>query len=153
MDGPASWRSAQIGVLILAAGSCAAAVQLLPSNVYAGRTIRFVGKYALPSSQMIPYVDVSAMAIWPAGMVSVLFPVFEGMGQGETWSPYIGALPFLFAVIGIVKCWSNTWVRYLAGLSLAAMLYALDVTSALHGLLYALVPLVWIAREAMRLSI
>jgi hypothetical protein len=89
---------------------------------------------------MIPYADVSGMAIWPAGMLSVLFPIFEGMGQGEIWSPYIGVLPFMFALIGIVKCWSHMWVRYLTGLSLAAMLYALGGISAIHGLLYALVP-------------
>ncbi len=146
----AFWLPAQVGAVILLTAFCAAAVQLLPSHVYAGRSIRFLGPYALPSTQMIPYEDVSGSVLSPAGLLSVLLPVFDGMGQGEIWSPYIGVLPFAFACIGIAKCWSSIWVRYLAGLSLAAMLYALGGLSALHGLLYALVPWLWMAREASR---
>ncbi len=99
---------------------------------------------------MIPYSDLTAGVISPIGMLSVLFPSFEGMGQGEIWTAYIGVLPFFLACIAIGRCWSNLWVRYLAGLSIAAMLYALGGVSALHGLSYALVPWIWMAREGTR---
>ena len=148
---PHAWRRAGImAALILGTGLCAAAVQLLPSHLYAGHSIRFVGSTAFPSSQMLPYMYVAESFLSPAGIMSVLFPVFEGMGQGETWAPYIGVLPFALAVIAIVKSWSHLWVRYLLGLSLAALLFALAGASALHGVLYALVPWLWMAREGTR---
>ena len=41
-------------------------------------------------------------------------------------------------------------VRYSAGLAVAAFLFSLGAASLLYGLIYALVPLLWMAREASR---
>jgi hypothetical protein len=41
-------------------------------------------------------------------------------------------------------------VRYSAGLAIAAFLFSLGASSLLYGLIYALVPLLWMAREASR---
>ena len=147
---PIVWRSAQVAGLILLAGFCAGSVQLLPSHLYASRSIRFLGSLVLPSSQVIPYVNLTGSDISTVGVLSVLFPLADGLGKGEIWSPYIGALPFLFACIAITKYWSYLWVRYLAGLSLLAMLYAMAGNSVFHGLVYALIPWIWMAREATR---
>ncbi|HEV3334034.1 MAG TPA: YfhO family protein, partial [Bryobacteraceae bacterium] len=43
------------------------------------------------------------------------------------------------------------WVRYLTGLALAAFLYSLGSFSLVHGVLYAVVPWIWMAREAGRM--
>lgn len=150
MVNPVVLRSAQVAALIVLAGFCVASVQLLPSHVYASRSIRFLGPFALPSSQVIPYMNLTGSDISTLGLLSVLFPLVDGLGKGEIWSPYIGALPFLFACIALTKCWSYLWVRYLAGLSLLAMLYAMAGNSVLHGLVYALIPWIWMAREATR---
>lgn len=42
------------------------------------------------------------------------------------------------------------WVQYAAGLAVAAFFFALGESSFLHGVLYAVVPLLWMAREAGR---
>lgn len=147
---PVFLRSAQVAGTIVLAGFCVASVQLLSSHIYASRSIRFLGPFALPSLQIIPYVNLTGSEISTVGLLSVLFPLADGLGKGEIWSPYIGALPFLFACIAIAKCWSSLWVRYLAGLSLLAMLYAMGENSVLHGLVYALIPWIWMAREATR---
>src|SRR6185312_6506951 len=48
------------------------------------------------------------------------------------------------------KNWGNLWVRYAAGLAFAAILFSLGSYSLLYGLIYAIVPLLWMAREASR---
>ncbi len=72
------------------------------------------------------------------------------MGPGEVLSPYLGVFPLLLAVIGFWKCRDHLWVRYSAGLAAAAFVFSLGAASLLYGLIYALVPLLWMAREASR---
>jgi len=43
---PIVWRSAQVAGVILLAGFCAGSMQLLPSHLYASRSIRFLGSLA-----------------------------------------------------------------------------------------------------------
>lgn len=56
----------------------------------------------------------------------------------------------MLAAIGIWKGWRWPWVRYLTGLAGAAFVYALGSLSLFHGVLYALTPYLWVAREASR---
>jgi len=132
---------------------CAGAVQLFPSMEYSSRAIRFLGGNLppWPGDQKIPYAYL-ADGHWPHGWVSLLFPMsFNGnAGPGEIMSPYLGVFPLLAAIVAIRRCWSNLWVRYLAGLATAALLYAMGSYSLLHGVLYAVVPKLWMAREAGR---
>jgi hypothetical protein len=137
---------ATIGIVALACG----AVQILPSIEYSSRSIRFLGKAgALPANQKIPYADL-ADGLWPNSFVALLIPrAYNGnLGAGEVANPYLGVFPLLLAIIGIWRNWGNRWVRYLAGLAAAAFLYSLGGLSPLHGMLYALVPRLWMAREA-----
>ena len=62
----------------------------------------------------------------------------------------MGIFPLFVAIVALKRCWNNLWVRYLAGLAAAALLYALGYFSLLHGALYALVPRLWMAREPGR---
>ena len=71
--------------------------------------------------------------------------------EGEASNPYIGVFPLLAAVIGIRRYWRNLWVRYLAGLAVAAFLFSFGSYSWLHGVLYATVPELWNLREASRM--
>ena len=155
-SGAARWigrpwpRAAALAAITIVTGAFAGAIQLLPSFLYSRHSIRFYGEIAFPSTQKPPYMYTTPFALWPSGILSVLFPSFDLAGQGEVWPPYIGVLPFLLAVVAIVRCWSNLWVRYLLGLTIAAMFYSLAWSSALHGVLYSLVPYLWIVREATR---
>ncbi|MBZ5578120.1 MAG: YfhO family protein [Acidobacteriia bacterium] len=136
---------------VVAAG--AGAVQLLPSMEYSRLSLRYIGGDSpVPASQKIPY-DRLSNGTWPQSIVAVLFPNgFDGKtGATENWAiPYVGVFPFLLAVIGVWKCWSNLWVRYLAGLAVLAFLYSLGGLFPIHGVLYALVPGLWMARESVR---
>lgn len=151
--GRAYLRPAAVLAVLLASGLAAGAVQLLPSIEYSHRAIRYFGKPApLPASEKIPY-DYLRDGLWPNSVVALLIPqAFGGsIGGGEVINPYFGVFPLVLSVIGIWKAWGRRWTPYLAGLALAALLYSWGSLSLLHGLLYAVVPRLWIAREAGRI--
>jgi hypothetical protein len=147
------FRTAIVVAVIGLVGSAAGAIQLFPSIEYSSRSLRFVGAAgALPADKKIPYADMSDQVL-PQGIALLAVPfAFNGTaGLGETTSPYIGVFPFLAAVIGIRRYWRNHWVRYLAGLAVAAFLFSIGSFSWLHGVLYAVVPELWNMREASRI--
>jgi hypothetical protein len=146
-------RAAAVVATLWAVGLAAGAVQLLPSIEYSHRALRFFGKQApLMANEKIPY-DYLRDDLWPNSVAALLIPqAFGGaIGGGEVINPYLGVLPLLLAVVAIWKCWGRRWVPYLAGLALAALLYSWGSLSPLHGLIYALVPRLWMAREASRM--
>ncbi len=151
---PSAGRRAAIVISVLGVvGLAAGAVQLFPSIEYSARALRFLGAQgALPANQPIPYVDMNDEFL-PQGITLFVAPfAFNGnAGIGETTSPYIGVFPLLAAIIGIRRYWRNRWVRYLAGLAVAAFLFAMGTFSWLHGVLYATVPKLWAMREASRM--
>lgn len=148
-----SWPMPALVVAVVAAVAfCAGAVQLLPSMEYSGHAIRFLGNGpALPATSQIPYAHLRD-GLWPYSFLAMLIPAgFRGNpGPGEVIRAYIGVFPLIAAIIGVWKRWDNPWVRYLTGLAIAAFLYSLGDFSLLHGALYALVPRLWMAREAGR---
>jgi membrane protein YfhO len=146
-------RAAIVVAVIGVVGVAAGAVQLFPSIEYSSRSLRFLGAPgALPADKRIPYADMFDQNL-PQGVALLVVPfAFNGnAGLGETTSPYIGVFPLLAAVIGIRRYWRNLWVRYLAGLALAAFLFSMGSYSWLHGVLYAVVPQLWNMREASRM--
>jgi hypothetical protein len=148
----ANWRrpAATIG-LILATGLAAGAVQLLPSAEYSARAVRFITGTSLPATQKIP-IAYLVDSISPRTLLGYLFSWnFQAkLGPGEVLSPYLGVFPLLLAIIGFWKCRDHWWARYSAGLAAAAFLFSLGASSLLYGLIYALAPLLWMAREASR---
>lgn len=145
------WRSTAVVAALLITGLAAGAVQLLPSAEYSARAIRFISGTSLPATQKIP-IGYLVDSIFPRTLLSYLIPYnFQGkLGPGEVLSPYLGFLPLLLAIIGFWKCRDRVWVRYAAGLVLIAFIFSLGASSLLYGLIYALVPLLWMAREASR---
>ena len=144
-------RPAVVVAAVLIAGLAVGAVQLLPSAEYSARAVRFVSGAALPATQKIP-IAYMIDSILPRTLLGYLFSWnFQGkLGAGEVLSPYMGVFPLLLAVIGFWKCREHLSVRYSAGLAVAAFLFSLGAASLLYGLLYVLVPLLWMAREASR---
>ena len=144
-------RLALILVVVLTVAGSAGAIQLLPSYEYGKLSMRYIDGGAFPAADKIPYYRLHP-GMWPQAIVSTLFPEgFDGkIGGGEAWPIYIGVLPFFLAVTAIWKRWSTLWVRYLTGLALLAFLYSLTEFSPLHGVLYAIVPYLWVVRTASR---
>jgi hypothetical protein len=152
LSGGSHWlRVAVMLTLALAVAGGIGAVQLLPSMEYSRLSLRWIVGGVFPSSLKIPYDRLNS-GMWPQSVITLLFPLaFDGKIGDENWvRAYIGVFPFFMALIGIWKRWSNTWVRYLTGLAVAAFAYSFAEFSPLHGVLYALVPFLWLAREAGR---
>jgi hypothetical protein len=139
-----------IGIAVLVVGACAGAVQLIPSMEFGNRAFRWIGHNAPPmaANKQIPYAYLKDY-LAPNAFIGLLFP-FATTGSGEVINPYFGVFPLLAAIIGIMRCWSNSWVRYLSGLTAVVFLYTLGELSFLHGSLYATLPYLWIVREPGR---
>jgi hypothetical protein len=155
VDSPSRrWRKAGLAAGTFAiVGLLAGAIQLIPSMEYSARAIRFLGADGgLPANDKIPYQFLSD-SLSPHGIVALLLPTaFNGnIGFREVINPYMGVFPLLLAVIGIRRNWAHPWVRYLTGLAVAALLYSFGPFSWLNGVLYAIVPKLWMAREAPRI--
>jgi hypothetical protein len=138
------------GAAVLAVGFCAGAIQLFPSMEYSGQALRWIGHNApaLPANSKIPYAYLKDF-LNPNAFLGMMIPTALD-GVGEKINPYIGVFPFLAAIIGVMKCWNSLWVRYLTGLAVVSFLYTLGERSLLHGVLYAVIPRLWMAREADR---
>ena len=144
-------RPAMVIATVIITGLAAGAVQLFSSAEFAARAVRFISGTSLPATQKIP-IAYLVDSILPRALAGYLFSWnFQGkLGPGEVLSPYFGVFPLLLAIIGFWKCREHLWVRYSAGLAVAAFLFSLGASSVLYGLIYALVPLLWMAREASR---
>ncbi|MGA7415962.1 MAG: YfhO family protein, partial [Bryobacteraceae bacterium] len=129
------------------------AIQLLPSIAYSSTALRTLGIHNAVGNEKIPYAYLSDHYALPHGIACLLVPFgFGGAGgRNEFLNPYIGVFPLLLVVIAIWKNWKNPWVRYLFFLGLAAYLYSFGPFSPLHGVLYALVPELWVIREPARM--
>lgn len=146
------------GALILGATGltafCGSAVQLLPSAAAGSYTLRTLGPTMFPSSDKIPYHYISS-GLWAHSFLSLFLAPTAFNGNiatgGEVASPYIGVLLFLLALIGVWKRWQVRWVKYLTGVTAGAFLFSLGSVSILHGVLYALVPRLGMAREPSRM--
>jgi len=139
-----------VAVALVVAGGLGA-VQLLPAMEYSKLSLRFIDGGPFPAADKIPYNRL-VPAMWPQSIVSGLFPTgFDGKIGGEEYYPfYIGVFPFFLAVTAIWRCWDNVWVKYLTGLSVLTFAYSLGALSPLHGVLYAIVPFLWLTRAADR---
>jgi hypothetical protein len=147
---PAVLRCASAAAIAVIAGMGVAAVQLFPSHLYAQHSLRAMGGISFLSNVKVPYTFLTHDSLSPRAIASFLFPSFDGIGSGEIWTPYVGVLPFLFAALAVTRLWSKLWVRYLVALGIGAFLYSLAGSSALHGVLYVIMPFLWMAREATR---
>ena len=125
------------------------AAQLVPSLEYGHHALRWIKDGPFPMSDKIPYNRMDAGA-WPITILTVLFPLAGGVTGGESWSIYVGALPFFLALAGLWKWRSGICVRFLAGIAVLGFLYALGEFSPLNGILYAVVPFLWSNREPTR---
>ncbi len=149
-----SW--ARVACIITIIGTTAfafGAVQLLPSIEYSRIAVRYIGTADSPvqAASRIPYSDLSD-ALKPQSFMGFLFPVAFPGGSigGEGFSPYFGILPLLLALLGVWGNWDNLWVRYLAAVAILSFFMTLGPYSFLHGLAYALVPYLWMVRNAGR---
>src|SRR5688572_3041216 len=146
-------RSAVVVALALAMAFAFGAVQLFPSIELSDLAVRNVGPEGpLPARERIPYALLRDHLEPRSIMAFVLGYPFGGtsIGGEGVFSPYFGVLPLLLTILGVWQYWHNELVRYFGILALLIFFFALGPYSLLHGLVYALVPFLWMARGAAR---
>jgi hypothetical protein len=122
---------------------------LLPSFEFGHLSLRAISGGWFPTDQKIPY-DRLLKGMWPQSILTGLFPAGAQAGGDESWPYYIGVFPMFLAVTAIWKRWDNLWVRFLSIAALIVFAYTLGEFSPLFGVLYALVPYLWMARGTSR---
>jgi hypothetical protein len=137
-----------LAAIVILTGAVGAA-QLIPSLEYGHHALRWIKGGAFPMSDKIPYGRMETGA-WPSAIFTVLFPLAGGDSGSESWSIYVGALPFFLSLAALWKWRSGIWVRFLSGIVVLGFLYALGELSPLNGILYAVVPFLWSNREPTR---
>jgi hypothetical protein len=149
---PASWlrdwrltrgRALAAAAVSFAIGGLVAAAQVLPLLEYGRYALRFAGgAEPFGFDEKIPYSLHAPFALQPVQVFGIVIPrLVEGME-----SPWIGFAAAALALFGISAGWREVRVRFLAVLAVAALLYALGPNSLLHGVMYAVVPLLDKAR-------
>lgn len=144
---PAVWMAAGV-VLAFAIAGALSSLQLFSSREFASHSIRFMGPVAMESNEKIPYSYINDRLI-PQSIGTLLF-ASTSSGNGEYWSLYIGVLPFFLAMVGVWRCWHQHLTRFLVVTAAVGFLIALGSFTPLHGVVYATVPYLWMAREASR---
>jgi hypothetical protein len=134
-------------MLKLAAASLAMAVlasgfQTVPMAEYGRLAVRWSGTpEPLHFNETVPYTVLEQYSLKPEGLLGVFLPNFV---KGA--NPYVGVVAFTLALLGVILGWRQRQVRWLAALSLGGIIFALGPNGLLHGVLYALAPMLDKAR-------
>ena len=131
-------RIAKLVCMAIVIGAMASALQTIPTAEYGRRAVRWAGaENPLAFDEKVPYFVHQQLSMQP---LALLAPMFPGLHSGS--EPYVGIVAVTIAVLGAIFAWREKHVRWLVAVAACAMLYSLGFSSILHGVLYALVPLV-----------
>lgn len=138
-----SWRdtlvaAAVFGVIALLVSG----LQTLPALEYGMQAVRWVSaERPVGWKDPVPYYVHQTYSIGPASLLSIVLPI-----PPRAIGAYVGFAVFGMAWIGVVAAWRDRAVPALVVLGGLGWVLALGGFSPIHGILYALVPMVEKAR-------
>ncbi len=133
--------------LFFAVAAMIGSAQMLATIEFGRLSMRWVGlENAVGWKDNVPYTVATIYSLPAKGLLSLVFP---GSSFADS-SPYVGWLAVALAGLGVVACWQHLAVRWAAGLVSISALFALGSQTPLHGILYAVVPLMDKARIPSR---
>ncbi len=119
-------------------------LQILPAVEYGRLSVRWTGgPHPTHWNENVPYIVHQILSFPPAGALGIVTPTPE-----SSVNAFAGVTIFALAVLGVIGSWRKPWVRVLLGVTVFGFVVALGTYTPLHGILYALVPLVEKARSA-----
>jgi hypothetical protein len=123
--------------------AAAGALQILPAMEYGRLSVRWVGvPDAITWSEKVPYTVLTDYGLQPVSLLGILFP-----GMFINSDPFLGVTLFLLALAGVALAWRHWPARAMAAVALGGLIYSLSNYTALHGILYSLLPQVDKARS------
>lgn len=136
-------RSTPALILFWAFALMAGAAQILPAVEYGREAIRWVGApEPVGWKDPVPYTVHIQWSLSPAGLLGFILP------HAHTHAtPFLGFVALSLALLGAIWNWADRVVRGLVLLLLFGVALALVHHTPLHGLFYALLPMVDKARN------
>jgi hypothetical protein len=135
-------RLARLAACAMLVAVAASALQTIPLAEYGRHAVRWVGAdHPLSFNETVPYSVHEEFALPPLSLLSIIMPNIQ-----QTFSPFVGIAAFGLGILGAILGWRERQVQWLAAVSLGGIVFSLGPASLLHGVLYALVPLVEKAR-------
>lgn len=137
------WRCWPSAALFWSLALLAGAAQILPALEYGRLALRWVGAPDPVGWQdKVPYSVHINWSTSPAGLIGFLIP-----HAFTHTSPFLGFVTLSMAVLGTIWNWRRRAVRMLVLAALLGLTLAFVHYTPLHGLFYALVPMVEKARN------
>ncbi|MDP2996681.1 MAG: hypothetical protein Q8N47_04275 [Bryobacterales bacterium] len=117
-------------------------LQTVPAIEYGRLAVRWAG---MPQptgwSEKVPYIVHQGMSLTPQGVLGLAIP-----GAAEKVGLFVGITILSLAAFGVMGGWREPWVRCLVAVGAFGFLIALGTYTPVHGLLYAVLPIVEKAR-------
>jgi hypothetical protein len=133
---------ARLAVLSVAIAIATSAFQTIPTAEYGRVSRRWSGTdEPLRFSETVPYNVHKQYALSSQSLLGIFVPSLQ---KGA--DPFIGVIALSLALLGLALTWREARIRWLAAVALFGLLFALGPLTLLHGLFYALVPLIEKAR-------
>lgn len=138
-----NWKLARLAALSLIVAVLASGFQTIPTAEYGRVAQRWSGTgEPLKFNEVVPYNIHRQYALGPISILGIIIP---GMIRGGG-DPFMGVVGLSLGILGLALAWRERQVRWLAAVGLGGLLFALGPNSLLHGVMYAVVPLVEKAR-------
>ena len=141
-EGRPNFRFGLLAAVAMAITGMVGALQLLPSAEYAKLAIRWVGMPTPVEWQTkVAYSVHSLYGFQPRSILGLIFP-----GWYRYNSAFVGVTGLALALIGMAARWRWLPVRVFTFVGLGGILFSLSSYNVLHGILWAVLPLVDKAR-------
>jgi hypothetical protein len=117
-------------------------LQTLPAIEYGRLAVRWAGA-SQPTrwNEKVPYIVHQGLSLTPQSVLGIAIPV-----AANTVSLFVGITILALAAVGAMGRWKESWVRCLVAVAAFGFLIALGTYTPVHGLLYAVLPIVEKAR-------
>ncbi len=138
-----NWRVWPAFLLFWLLAAAAGAAQILPAIEYGKEALRWAGApEPVGWKDRIPYSVHSRWSLSPAGLLGFLVPY-----AATHTNPFLGFISLSLASLGVIWNWKRLAVRCLFLLFLLGIALAMVHHTPVHGLFYALVPMIEKARN------
>jgi hypothetical protein len=142
------WRLLRYAALAFVIAGMVGAVQLWPTAEFARISKRFVGAEKEAGwNDRVPYTIHTVYSMPASGVVETMLP--STRSYADT-APFLGGVIVSLALLGLMANWNDPAVRWIAALGGVSLVYALGVSTPLHGLVYAMSPMMARARVPAR---
>ncbi len=132
----------RLAAIALLFAFCAGAMQILPGVEYGKLAVRWVGAdNPVGWEDKVPYTVHGHYSLNPVSILGIIIP-----GWHRNADAFIGVVALTIAALGTSLLWRRSQIRLFFALAVFGLLVSLGEADVLHGVLYALVPLVEKAR-------